>query len=450
MKYSIILLCVVFVTLVGCTSQTSNPSFGDDFDQKKAAKTRVSLGLTYLKNGNFSQAKYNLDKALEFAPRSADAHYGLAYYYQTVGEMSAAENAYQTAMDFEPNNADIANSYGAFLCQSGKYPKAKEYFLKAINNSSYISSAETYENLALCSQSQGYQADASEYLRSAVNHQPGRAKSLFLLTQSLVIEKKWLEARDVLRKYEKVAQISADTLLLSSRIERELGNISIAASYGDMLLKIYPDSAASKRYKEELLAQTSAALPVARKSIKLEVPKQPAQSQPALVPQNETVLVLVPAPQNETGSATVPVPQNETVSALVPAPQGETESAPQSETESALVPAPQNETESELVPAPQNEKGLAVVPAPQDETVSEVVPLTVEEAETAENKPTASTETLAVFHEVKSGENLYRISLQYNIKMQRLIEWNGLNDASDIYAGKKLRLVSPDSASLKE
>ena len=131
MKYSIILLCLIFVTLVGCTSQTSHPSFGDDFDQKKAAKTRVSLGLTYLKNGNFSQAKYNLDKALEFAPRSADAHYGLAYYYQTVGEMASAETSFQTAMDFEPNNADIANSYGAFLCQLGKYPKAKEYFLKA-------------------------------------------------------------------------------------------------------------------------------------------------------------------------------------------------------------------------------------------------------------------------------------------------------------------------------
>lgn len=382
MKYSIILLCLIFVTLVGCTSQTSHPSFGDDFDQKKAAKTRVSLGLTYLKNGNFSQAKYNLDKALEFAPRSADAHYGLAYYYQTVGEMASAETSFQTAMDFEPNNADIANSYGAFLCQLGKYPKAKEYFLKAINNNSYISSAETYENLALCSQSQGYQADASEYLRSAVNHQPGRAKSLFLLTQSLVIEKKWLEAREVLRKYEKVAQISADTLLLSSRIERELGNLSIAASYGDMLLKIYPDSAASQRYKEELLAQTSAPLPVARKSIKLEVPEQQAQIQAA--------------------------------------PEQETEAVP------------------------------AAAPAPESEPVSAVVPDAIEKVEAVQEQATASAETLPLFHEVKAGENLYRISLQYNIKMQRLIEWNGLNNASDIYAGKKLRLVSPESTSLKE
>jgi type IV pilus assembly protein PilF len=47
------------------------------------------------------------------------------------------------------------------------------------------------------------------------------------------------------------------------------------------------------------------------------------------------------------------------------------------------------------------------------------------------------------FHIVSSGENLYRISLLYNIKMQRLIDWNGLADESAIFDGKKLFLVAP-------
>ena len=47
------------------------------------------------------------------------------------------------------------------------------------------------------------------------------------------------------------------------------------------------------------------------------------------------------------------------------------------------------------------------------------------------------------FHIVSEGENLYRISLLYNIKMQRLIEWNSLADASAIFDGKKLSLVAP-------
>jgi type IV pilus assembly protein PilF len=221
LSYSIFYLALLMLS--GCSSQSGNTGSGGDFDKLKAAKTRVSLGLTYLKNGNYSQAKFNLDKALQFAPRSADTHFSLAYYYQQVEEHDAAENAYQTAMDLAPNNADIANSYGAFLCERGNYAQAKRYFLKAVNSDNYISSAETYENLALCSRSHGETGDALAYLRSAVNHQPGRAKSLYMLAEALVEIESWAEAKDVLRRYQKVSQVSARSLLLISQIESALG-----------------------------------------------------------------------------------------------------------------------------------------------------------------------------------------------------------------------------------
>ena len=243
------ILSVFFIALMlsGCVSQNGQ-SFGNNFDRLKAAKTRVSLGLTYLNNGDFSQAKFNLDKALEFAPRSADANFAMAYYYQSVSELEQAEKAYQFAMDLEPKNANIANSYGAFLCQNGDYEKAKKYFLKAVNTSSYISSAETYENLALCSRSQGRPEDAIQYLRSAVNHQPGRANSLFLLARSLVETQQWKEARAILRRYEKTSQISPQSLLMAMKIERGTGNEAAAKGYSDMLLKIFPNDPLTKSF----------------------------------------------------------------------------------------------------------------------------------------------------------------------------------------------------------
>ena len=238
---TISIISIILIFLNGCTSHNSQ-----NFDQLKAAKTRVSLGLTYLKNGNFSQAKFNLDKALNFAPRSADANFAIAYYYQNVGELEQAENAYQFAMNLDPKNANIANSYGAFLCQNGDYKEAKTYFLKAVNTSSYISSAETYENLALCSRSQGLPEDAIKYLRSAVNHQPGRANSLFLLARSLVETKQWQEARVTLRRYEKTSQISPQGLLMAIKIEQGTGNNTAAKGYSDMLLKIFPNDPVTK------------------------------------------------------------------------------------------------------------------------------------------------------------------------------------------------------------
>jgi type IV pilus assembly protein PilF len=354
----------MLMVLSGCTSQTQD----QNFDQRKAAKTRVSLGLTYLENGNFSQAKFNLDKALKFAPRSADANFAMAYYYQSVSELELAENAYQFAMDLEPKNANIANSYGAFLCQNGDYEKAKEYFLKAVNTSSYVSSAETYENLALCNQKQGQPEDTIHYLRSAVNHQPRRASSLYLLAQSLIEIQQWQEARVILSRYEKTSQISPQSVLMAMEIESGIGNDSAAKNYLDMLIKLFPDDPLTKT---------------------IIISQQPSF---------ETVNKLVIRP--------APIKAVETVSESV-----------------------------------ESQATGSMASSGKNELVTNKINTNIERDDVAQveldilDKPD--------FHIVIKGENLYRISLLYNIKMQRLIDWNGLVDASAIFDGKKLSLVAP-------
>lgn len=381
------IVCISLMLLSGCISQ-NNQSFGDNFDQLKAAQTRVSLGLTYLKNGNFSQAKFNLDKALEFAPRSADANFAMAYYYQSVNELEQAESAYQFAMDLEPKNANIANSYGAFLCQNGDYENAKTYFLKAVNTSSYISSAETYENLALCSRSQGQPEDAIQYLRNAVNHQPGRANSLFLLTRSLVEAQQWQEAREILRRYEKIAQISPQSLLMAMQIESGIGNDTAAKGYSEMLLRMYPNDPVTKT----MLTDQEPPLEIEKKTTKLSILSKDVN------------------------------------------------------TASELLESQPVEKPSEVV-ATTPEKKILLVNGKDDKI--ETDDITETSAAVAEQQPEQVTqeesEILAIpeLHIVASGENLYRISLLYNIKMQRLIDWNGLADASAIFEGKKLFLVAP-------
>ncbi len=58
-----LLLISICLFISACAGQ-SGQERANNFDAAEAAKTRISLGLTYLKNGNFSQAKRNLDKAL--------------------------------------------------------------------------------------------------------------------------------------------------------------------------------------------------------------------------------------------------------------------------------------------------------------------------------------------------------------------------------------------------
>ena len=48
-------------------------------------------------------------------------------------------------------------------------------------------------------------------------------------------------------------------------------------------------------------------------------------------------------------------------------------------------------------------------------------------------------------HVVQAGENLYRISLKYNVRMQRLIEWNNLQDGSQVRVGTKIYVSDPNA-----
>jgi len=377
------IVCIALMLLSGCISQNSQ-----NFDRLKAAQTRVSLGLTYLKNGNFSQAKFNLDKALEFAPRSADANFAMAYYYQSVNELEQAENAYQFAMDLEPKNANIANSYGAFLCQNGDYEKAKKYFLKAVNTSSYISSAETYENLALCSRSQGQPEDAIQYLRNAVNHQPRRANSLFLLARSLVEVQQWHEARTILRRYENIAQISPQSLLMAMKIENGIGNDIAAKGYSEMLLRMYPNDSVTKL----MLTDQEPPLEIESKTTKFSTLSKGVNTASDLVKSQ---------PVEKPSDITVTTPEKKILLVNGKAHKIETYDITQTS---------------------------AAVAEQQPEQVTQVEPEIL---------------SMPKFHIVVSDENLYRISLLYNIKMQRLIDWNGLADASAIFEGKKLFLVAP-------
>jgi type IV pilus assembly protein PilF len=308
---------------LGCSSNKSeNPlQTQQRIDPVKAARTRISLALTYLENGNTEQAKFNLDKALEFAPFMADVHYSLAYYYQTVNEFKLANDAYLAALKRSPKNPDIINAYGAFLCEVGQYEAAQEYLLAAAGSANYSKIAETYENLAICAQAEIRLVDAIEYLERALNYAPTKAKSLRLMTELLLATDQWQEAKTYLRRLERSANVTPESLWMWVQIEHSLSNYGAASSYGETLVALYPESQQSERYNVLMNGQNIA-------------------------------------------------------------------------------------SEEKL-------SFTAVAPSqPQTETYQ--------------------------YHVVKAGENLYRISLAYGVKITNLINWNNLSDPSALKVGREL------------
>jgi type IV pilus assembly protein PilF len=375
LKFGIVAL-IAFSLLSACSSSTPEQRLigSGSFNAQEASKTRVSLGLTYLQNGNFTQAKFNLDKALEFAPRSADAHYAMAYYYEQVEEIKLAEQSYQQAIDYSPKNADILNSYGAFLCKQSKYEDAKSFFLKAVNSKNYISTAETYENLAICSQSQGLKAEALDYFKSALNHQPTRPQLLFLLAKLQTELQQFAEAKKTLWKFERNSAVSAESLFLSYQIARGLGDTKGALGYGELLKSMFPNHQHTKTYAKEM-----------------------GKFQPVAQVQRKEPRVVQPLPTKVTEPS-----------------------------------------------VDKNKTSVTLAPPTAEVTVEEAAPenmtTTLEKTENDLKTEIDNTD----YHIVKPKENLYRISLRYNVKMKRLMEWNDLDDPASIRIGMKLWVKDPN------
>ena len=378
------LSAIIFTS--GCVSNSQSGLYGGNFDHEEAAKTRMSLGLTYLQNNNYTQAKKNLDKALEFNPRSADVQFAMAYYYQLVGDNLRAEEYYETAIDLAPNNGDIANSYGAFKCQNGEYEKAKAYFFDAINNRLYANAAQTYENLALCAQSQGKLDEAIGYFQDALKHQPARGKSLFLLSELYTVSEQWELAESTLRKYERVAKVTPDSLWLAYEIAKGKGDLETAKGYGEMMMSLFPESELTKRYL------------VQRESMQNRVVKTVKSTQPN---DSETEIS-----ENQTNT-------------------------------DGLAQTSSNDKENEKSVAQDNDAQRQS----QSNNTDNAPTATGNTPEKAQN--TELSVQSDKFHVVKEGENLYRISLLHNIKMATLQEWNNLENTGAIIAGQTLWLVPP-------
>ena len=378
------LSAIIFTS--GCVSNSQSGLYGGNFDHEEAAKTRMSLGLTYLQNNNYTQAKKNLDKALEFNPRSADVQFAMAYYYQLVGDNLRAEEYYETAIDLAPNNGDIANSYGAFKCQNGEYEKAKAYFFDAINNRLYANAAQTYENLALCAQSQGKLDEAIGYFQDALKHQPARGKSLFLLSELYTVSEQWELAESTLRKYERVAKVTPDSLWLAYEIAKGKGDLETAKGYGEMMMSLFPESELTKRYL------------VQRESMQNKVVKTVKSTQPN---DSETEIS-----ENQTNT-------------------------------DGLAQTSSNDKENEKSVAQDNDAQRQS----QSNNSDNAPTATANTPEKVQN--TELSVQSDKFHVVKEGENLYRISLLHNIKMATLQEWNNLDNTGAIIAGQTLWLVPP-------
>ena len=91
----------------------------------------ASLGVMQLFHGDRQEAETAFRKAVEVAPKSAEAHLALANYLWVVGRQREAEQEFKTALEIDPKNL-VANRALVVFYVGSQRPKDAEPYLKTI------------------------------------------------------------------------------------------------------------------------------------------------------------------------------------------------------------------------------------------------------------------------------------------------------------------------------
>ncbi|WNC69356.1 type IV pilus biogenesis/stability protein PilW [Thalassotalea nanhaiensis] len=446
-------IAFIFIALTGlsaCVTQNfaeDKPVVERDFNDDQIARTRISLALGYLRMGNTAQAKFNLEKAKQYSPNLVDVYTAFAHYYESVGEFEKTELSYLEALSIEDEDADTLNNFGVFLCRQNRVDEAEKYFLKAIEVPTYIRVSESYQNIALCHLKVEQFTKAEKALKRSIAHSPNSSASLMQMAQLQYAKGSYEKSANYLSRFELATRrFTPQAIALAFKIQKKLGNEEVSNNYATMLLKMFPDSSQAKEYLDNELVQIEADnLALKYRKYKLlnsgvKINKKPVvvltkavpnkiksdgfkQKQPTINFTNEKLVDDATIAQ-QTGQS---IAKNSQIDSQMNAKTGHSQPASKP-VNNAPKAAPVKQAPVKTVAASAKPKVSSPVNAPS--------------AASVQTKSIRVADLDNPVHTVQKGENLYQISVKYNITISTIRRWNDLKEET-IQVGQVLRLTKP-------
>ena len=209
---------------------------------KEASELNVKLAVGYIQRQQYQAARDKLEKAIEQDEKNLPAYKTLAYLYALLGLNKEADEKYQDALDLKPEDPDLQNSYGAFLCATGKMEEAQRYLKEAYSNPFYDSIYLAESNAGSCYVEAGDYKKAEPLLRKSLRVEPKLPGSLISMAEIGVKTERYLMARAYIQRYHEVKAPTAASLYLQVEAERGLGARDYYLKYARQLIKDFPDS----------------------------------------------------------------------------------------------------------------------------------------------------------------------------------------------------------------
>ena len=220
---------------------------GEVAGARERARIHTELAGAYYQRGNLGVALAEARTAVTADSAYAPAYNVLGLVYGDLREKDLAEEAFERSLRLNPNDPDANHNYAWFLCENKREEEAIRYFLMAIRHPLYATPQKSYVMAAMCAMRKDNERDAHDYLERALKLDPNYYPALINLAQLKYRRGELDAARNLVGRYNKIAEPTAESLWLALRIERKVGDSSAVTSYASQLRRRFPGS---REYQE--------------------------------------------------------------------------------------------------------------------------------------------------------------------------------------------------------
>ena len=225
----------------------SGAVIGEMAGGRERARIHTELAGSYYQRGNLGVALSEARIAIAADSGYAPAYNVLGLVYGDLREKDLAGEAFERALRFNPNDPDTNHNYAWFLCENKREEESIRYFLMAVRHPLYATPQKSYAMAAVCAMRKNNERDAYDYLERALKLDPNYYPALINLAQLKYRRGELDGARNLVARYNKLAEPTAESLWLALRIERKVGDSSSVTSYANQLRRRFPGS---KEYQE--------------------------------------------------------------------------------------------------------------------------------------------------------------------------------------------------------
>jgi len=243
-----VLAAVCLMGLTACVT-TTETVFTEEASPEKTLERRLSLARQYIGEGNWPDAKRNLQLAVEIDPKSAEVHEAFALVYQSTGEYELAEQSFQTAIKLKRDFSRARNNYAAFLFSQERYQDAEIQLDLVVQDTLYSARPQAFINLGLCRLKLFNPEGAEEAFVRSLSMDRTNTIALLEVAQLRFDAGDIDNANRYYQTYKRsVRQQSSRALWLGIRIARERGDLNAEGSNVLALSSLHPNSVEYQAY----------------------------------------------------------------------------------------------------------------------------------------------------------------------------------------------------------